>query len=288
MKKTILFIAATLTLHSAIAQTQEKSVEIDGRQITVKEENGRLKVRVYEEEEEKQLIFEGHYIGGKSYERRERAIYIPIPFRRWAFNPHWDGFSVGFAGLADEERENINDVEGAQLLSDLSLEYNLNLLEKHYRLGPTSNWAVVTGLGLRWSRYRADKKFYFLEKDNYTSLQPSPADKDVRASRLNITSLTIPLLMEWQNRHRLFFSLGIEGVVKTMSSSKLTWRDKRGKEHTDVMDKGMNLRPVSMDFLAQAGFCNIGAYARYSPLSLFESGRGVPAYPVALGLMLHF
>lgn len=36
------------------------------------------------------------------------------------------------------------------------------------------------------------------------------------------------------------------------------------------MDRGMNLRPVTMDFLFQAGVGCIGFYAKYSPFGLFE------------------
>ena len=36
------------------------------------------------------------------------------------------------------------------------------------------------------------------------------------------------------------------------------------------MDSGMNIRPVTMDFLFQAGWDWIGLYAKYSPIDLFE------------------
>ena len=40
------------------------------------------------------------------------------------------------------------------------------------------------------------------------------------------------------------------------------------------MDSGMNIRPVTMDFLFQAGWDWIGLYAKYSPIDLFENGKG--------------
>jgi hypothetical protein len=43
-----------------------------------------------------------------------------------------------------------------------------------------------------------------------------------------------------------------------------------------------------MEFMVQAGFDNFGVYARYSPMGLFESGKGPKVHPVALGLQLHF
>lgn len=52
------------------------------------------------------------------------------------------------------------------------------------------------------------------------------------------------------------------------------------------MDRGMNLRPVTMDFLFQAGVGCIGFYAKYSPFGLFEKDKGPKVHPVSHGLQL--
>jgi hypothetical protein len=198
MKTTGLFIMAGLLLCAAKALPQDTTLLVNDRRIEMYEEGSRLKVKVYEDNEERPLIFEGHYRDGNIYERRERSIHIHLPFRRKSFEPHWAGFGVGFANFADESMEHINDVSGVSLQGGSSLEYNLNLIEKPFRLGKHSNWAVVTGAGLRWSRYRVDGEFYFKEENKFTGLHPIPEEMDHLVSKLNITSLTIPLLLEWQ------------------------------------------------------------------------------------------
>ena len=66
------------------------------------------------------------------------------------------------------------------------------------------------------------------------------------ASKLNITSLTIPVLLEWQSpKHRrkaprFFISGGVVGVVKTISSSKIVYHDADGEKRKKKMDRGMN------------------------------------------------
>jgi hypothetical protein len=112
----------------------------------------------------------------------------------------------------------------------------------------------------------------------------------LKASKLNITSLTIPLLLEWQPKKRsseFFLSAGVVGVIKTCSSSKIVYNDASGKKHKEKMDSGMNIRPVTMDFLFQAGWDWIGLYAKYSPIDLFENGKGPKVHPVSIGLQLH-
>jgi hypothetical protein len=298
MKNTGLIIILGLLLTTAEALSQDTTLIVNDKRIELSDKGDRIKVKVYEQTEkdgivEDEMIFEGHYKDGKSYENRKhiRSINIPIPTWNKDFDAHWAGVGMGFANFADKGMHHFNDIDGISLRSGSSLEYNLNFWEESFLLSSRAGWAVVTGAGLRWSRYRIDGNRYFMEADGLTSLHPLLEDLNYTASKLNITSLTIPLLLEWQNRRKgsanVFISAGIEGIVKTISSSKVSYKDGRGKKQTDKMDSGMNLRPVTMDLLVQAGFDWLGIYARYSPLGLFESGKGPVIYPVSIGLILH-
>jgi len=282
--------AATETMPS------DTTIILDKKRIEVNDSGERMKVRVYEIDEknekiEDELVFEGHYKDGKSIERRKHSINITLPTWKRGFDPHWGGFGIGFANVSDESL-NINDIDGVSLRSGNSLEYNLNVLDKAFPFSKNSNFAVVTGLGMRWSRYRLNTNHHFMEIDGITSLQPASEGITYKSSKLNITSLTIPLLIEWQNRKKnsaeFFFSAGVVGVIKTISSSKVVYRDASGDKHKKKMDGGMNLRPVTMDFLLQAGYDWIGIYAKYSPIEMFESGKGPKLHPVSIGLQLHW
>lgn len=183
-------------------------------------------------------------------------------------------------------------MDGVSLRSGNSLEYNLNFMEFSFPFS-RHRWAVVTGAGMRWSRYRLDMNAHFQEVDGVTQLVPAPEGIVYNASKLNITSLTIPVLLEWQSpKHRrksprFFVSGGVVGVIKTISSSKIVYHDADGEKRKKKMDRGMNLRPVTMDFLFQAGVGCIGFYAKYSPFGLFEKDKGPKVHPVSLGLQLH-
>ena len=74
-------------------------------------------------------------------------------------------------------------------------------------------------------------------------------------------------------------------MVKVRSSSKVKYTDEGGKAHTEKIDAGMNIRPITMDFLLQAGLCRVGVYVKYSAFSLFEHDKGPNVHPVSLGLM---
>lgn len=294
MKRFLLIVAACLPLMGLMAaevnpMPADTVIRLDKKRIEVKDNGDRMKVRVYEtdsegDEVDDELVFEGHYRDGQSYERRKhiRTINIPVPTWDRDFSAHWAGFGMGFNSFTGDD---------LPLRKGNSLEYNVNFMEFSLPFS-RYNWAVVTGAGIRWNRYRLDTDAYLMEVDGVTQLVPVSEDMNFKKSKLNTTSITIPVLLEWQTRKvrhrpRFFISGGVVGVVKTMSSSKVTYLNDRGKSKTEKMDGGMNLRPVSMDLLFQAGVGCMGVYFKYSPIESFESGKGPKVNPISFGLYLH-
>lgn len=294
MKRFLLIVAACLPLMGLMAagvnpMPADTVIRLDKKRIEVKDNGDRMKVRVYEtdsegDEVDDELVFEGHYRDGQSYERRKhiRTINIPVPTWDRDFSAHWAGFGMGFNSFTGDD---------LPLRKGNSLEYNVNFMEFSLPFS-RYNWAVVTGAGIRWNRYRLDTDAYLMEVDGVTQLVPVSEDMNFKKSKLNTTSITIPVLLEWQTRKvrhrpRFFISGGVVGVVKTMSSSKVTYLNDRGKSKTEKMDGGMNLRPVSMDLLFQAGVGCMGVYFKYSPIESFESGKGPKVNPISFGLHLH-
>lgn len=294
MKRILLIVAACLPLMGLMAaevnpMAADTVIRLDKKRIEVKDNGDRMKVRVYEtdsegDEVDDELVFEGHYRDGQSYERRKhiRTINIPVPTWDRDFSAHWAGFGMGFNSFTGDD---------LPLRKGNSLEFNVNFMEFSLPFS-RYNWAIVTGAGIRWNRYRLDTDAYLMEVDGITQLVPVSEDMNFKKSKLNTTSITIPVLLEWQTRKvrhrpRFFISGGVVGVVKTMSSSKVTYLNDRGKSKTEKMDGGMNLRPVSMDLLFQAGVGCMGVYFKYSPIESFESGKGPKVNPISFGLHLH-
>lgn len=294
MKRLLLILAACLPVMSLLAADVEPMpadtvITLEKKRIEIKDNGDRMKVRVYELSEEgdsidDEMVFEGHYLDGRSYERRShiRTLNIPVPTWDKDFSAHWAGFGMGFNSFEGDD---------ISLRKGKSLEYNFNFMEFSLPFS-RYNWAVVTGAGIRWNRYRIDENACFQEVDGITQLVPAPEDVIYKKSKLNITSLTIPVLLEWQTKkkkHRpsFFISGGVVGVIKTTSSSKVVYDDERGKSRKQKVDGGMNLRPVTMDVLLQAGVGCVGVYFKYSPIEMFESNKGPALNPISFGLQLH-
>jgi uncharacterized protein YlzI (FlbEa/FlbD family) len=274
----------------------DTTLYVEGKKIVVKDSDDRLKVRVYDISSddglyEDELVFEGHYKDGRSYEKRKysKAITIPLPTWNHDFDPHWAGIGLGFANVADESFH-VNDIDGVFLRSEKSWELNINFFEKDFRLSHRYGWGLVTGMGIRWDRYRLDGDLHFQRVDGQTVLFPAPSGLKYTKSRMGITSLTVPLLLEWQHGRRwdsdFFISVGVVGVIKTASSSRIKYRDENGGKGKNKVDEGLYLRPVSMDLLFQMGYDWIGVYLKYSPFEMFENNKGPAIHPVSLGIHL--
>ena len=300
MKRKILFAAFALSaicnLVNANILSDDSTTIIDtGNKRIILTENvnkQRLEVDVYElqdgnEADAFEKVFTGHYRDGKVREQRNSLLSIdipsPLPKRNITYvNPHYSGFGIGYAGFADK-----GDFDEIPFRTGGSPEIYINFLENALSLSRHYKWALVTGMGIRWTGYHLKGNHYYEEIDNYTSLHVS--DFKLNRSRLGITTLNTPLLLEWQSRNnKIFLSAGAVCSFKIASSSRIFYKDERGKMRKEYIDRGMTLRPVTMDILAQIGSRNFGVFSRYSPISIIEKNKGPELYPLTFGAMVYF
>ena len=98
-------------------------------------------------------------------------------------------------------------------------------------------------------------------------------------------------MLEWQPGgldDDFFVSVGIICAVKTYSVSKIKFKNESGDMIKRVEDKGLNVSPLSLDYYAQIGYGSFNVFAKYSPFSIFESGKGPDVRAISLGLLLNF
>ena len=304
MKRKLFFTAFTAFMACIIIKAQivndesTKVIDSGNKRIVITDitEKQRVDVEVFElkdgnEPEPYEKIFEGHYRDGKSSEQRKylMSIDIPSPIAKREFkhqrtyrHPHHDmSFGIGFAGFADK-----GDIDDIPFRTGSSPEISLMGYQKALSLSRNGQWGLVTGLGIRWVRYHLKGNHYFKEIDDDTQLVTAPEEWKFRKSKLGITTLNIPLLLEWKSR-TMYLSAGPVCSFKTASSSRIFYTDARGKKQREKVDTGMTLRPVTVDILVQAGIRNFGLYSRYSPVSIFEKNKGPELYPLTFGFMLY-
>jgi len=176
------------------------------------------------------------------------------------------------------------------LKSGSSSEFFVNLIEKILPIYK-NKLGITTGLGFNWRTYSLDYNTHFVNNNGLTDVNDAPVGVKYEYSKLKTAYITLPVLLEWQpgGLHDNFFvSAGIICGVKTYSVSKIKFKNESGDMIKRVEDKGLNVSPLSLDYYAQIGYGSFNVFAKYSPFSIFESGKGPDVRAVSLGLVLDF
>jgi len=303
----IAFIALSFTVSGANASEQvptDTTFHFNKKIIKIEDSTNQVKVKVFEMSAKDtvpyQQIFEGIYSDGKSSEKYTviEEIGLKLPFltnkikkqhKDFYMKPHWSGFGFGYANITNSALK-MTTVDHVSLRPDKSDEWTLNLEEKIipiYR----NNIGITTGLGLDWRNYYLDYNTYLADIDGKTNVYDAPDNVHYKSSRLKLVHITLPLLLEWQpsfgQNHHFFVSGGLIGGIKIFSSYKMQYVDIDGNTVTNTA-RGLNTTPLSLDYFGQIGYKSISVYAKYSPFSLFDSGKGPNIRSVSLGLMVHF
>jgi len=300
----LVFVVGILPLKAANKAQNDTIIHFNKKIIHLEESVGQMKVKVFDNDSTPHKpVYEGIFSDGKSYEKWTviEEIGLQLPFinkkstahsrkHKYTMEPHWAGIGWGFANISDQNY-NLNNINDVSLKSESSNEFFVNLFEKILPLC-RNNFGLTTGLGFDWHNYYMDYNVHLLEVNGITNIYPAPAGIEYQYSRLRTFHITVPLMLEWQptfgKNHRFFISAGAVAGVNTFTSYKVEYKDANGHMDSDVESKGLNVAPLSLDFIGQIGYHNFSIYAKYSPFSIFQSQKGPNVRAVSLGAMLNF
>ena len=306
MKKIILFMMAlfvAFSISEAAEQNQnDTTFHFNKKIIHVQDSIGQVKVKVFEATNKDSIpykvVYEGQFAEEKTFEKWTvvEEIGLQIPFlgksnerHQGKMEPHWAGIGWGFANISNASFK-INNIDGVSLKSGSSSEFFVNLIEKILPIYK-NKLGITTGLGFNWRTYSLDYNTHFVNNNGLTDVNDAPVGVKYEYSKLKTAYITLPVLLEWQpgGLHDNFFvSAGIICGVKTYSVSKIKFKNESGDMIKRVEDKGLNVSPLSLDYYAQIGYGSFNVFAKYSPFSIFESGKGPDVRAVSLGLVLDF
>jgi len=306
MKKIILFMMALFVAFSiseaAELNQNDTTFHFNKKIIHVQDSIGQVKVKVFEATNKDSIpykvVYEGQFAEEKTFEKWTvvEEIGLQIPFlgksnerHLGKMEPHWAGIGWGFANISNPSFK-INNIDGVSLKSGSSSEFFVNLIEKILPIYK-NKLGITTGLGFNWRTYSMDYNTHFVNNNGLTNVYDAPVGVKYEYSKLKTAHITLPVLLEWQPGgldDDFFVSVGIICGVKTYSVSKIKFKNESGDMIKRVEDKGLNVSPLSLDYYAQIGYGSFNVFAKYSPFSIFESGKGPDVRAVSLGLVLDF
>lgn len=277
---TIQFNNKIIEIRDSVDQVNVKVLKLDGNDTTAFK-----------------TVFEGLYSDNQSYERWSvvEELGIQIPFvtnkkkttkHRYDMKAHVAGFGWGFISMTDGV--NINNVSGVQLDMNRSYEFNYNLIE-HITPIFFRYLGISSGLGFSWRNYYLDNNTYLREDNDMVTIATGASTSKYKYSRLNNWYLTVPVMLELQlfksSKYKPYIAAGVVGDVRLATSYKTKYVNAAGSTIHSTQ-RGMNVLPLSMDYVAQAGMGKVSIYVKYSPLSIFEKGKGPDVQHGSIGFII--
>jgi len=209
------------------------------------------------------------------------------------FRPHFAGIEVGLNNYVTSDFSMTLPPEHRymDLNTGKSWNWNINIIDYGFGLG-TDKVGIVSGLGFEFINYNFDGQ-NSIRKDPVTGeiveYVPSYAG-NITKSKMNITYLTAPLLLEFQipaPSKRIHISVGVVGGLKLWSNTKMKYTIS-GEKSKEKAKGDYNLSPLRWGFTARVGYRALGFYATYYMTPLFKTDLGPELYPFNIGLAFAF
>ncbi|MEX0983144.1 MAG: outer membrane beta-barrel protein [Bacteroidales bacterium] len=201
------------------------------------------------------------------------------------FKPHYGGFEIGLNNFLDPDHS-LHTGDFMDLNTAKSWNYNLNFLEYGIGLG-TSYAGLVTGMGFEWSNYIFDGNNSIEKEINGNIISRPEPYNGITKSKLSMTYLNVPLLLEFQipaGNKRIHVSGGITGGVKLASKTKIKYQD--GGRQKEVRKDDFSLSPFRYGATVRVGYRAINLFANYYFSPLFGETAEPELYPFSVGLNL--
>lgn len=297
MKKT-LSIALFLTLGlSGMAQETNKPqpassdtvIYAKGRKFVINEADKKLNVKVYGKTAKgdtisDDMVYEATYNDEQTTERR---FEFSIPFYKKKqyhyFESHAAGFYMGFCEMNDNF--GLGNSDKVNLTLSHSWELGLNLISGKIKLTNDGHWGITSALGWGYRAFRLDGNYAFREKDGTTIIDAGSTGNEYAVSKLRYYFWRLPISLEWQTKigSRLFIAGGLEPEWRFAIKS-------RGRLNGDkaTFDRNLNVYPIGLNTLFQAGYGDVGCYLRCSIDKMFKNNHGPKIFPCSFGMMLYF
>jgi len=206
--------------------------------------------------------------------------------RKKKFKPHFAGFEVGLNNYLNAKHK-MSLPQGSEFMdlnTGRSWNFNLNILEYGIGFG-SDKIGAVTGLGFEWINYVFDADNSITKNEQNVIISYTPqGEGSVVKSKLNMTYLTVPLLLELQipaGKKRIHLSGGLIGGVKVASNTRIKYADPKAKEK---IKDDLNLAPLRYGATVRIGYRAINLFANYYLSPLFTGASDPELYPLSVGL----
>ncbi|MBN2775208.1 MAG: outer membrane beta-barrel protein [Prolixibacteraceae bacterium] len=199
------------------------------------------------------------------------------------FNAHWAGIEWGMNTFQNTDYSMYNGFEFMDLNIAKSITVNLNFAEWTFR-NNANNFALVTGAGFSFMDFAFDNPDLTIVKENGLIEPFYHGLANPKKSKLNVTYLTVPLMLELKTPFhlistRVYIAGGVIGGLHLGSHTKYKNKHDKFKDQSTF-----NVNQFKYDLTARIGFGDFWIFANYSMVPLFETNKGPELYPLTIGV----
>jgi hypothetical protein len=203
---------------------------------------------------------------------------------------NWGGFQIGVNTL-------MNSKGGASFNNDFleidpaqSFNFSFNLMEKRIPFG-TPHVGLVTGIGFTHSRYGfKNNNLLRANSDSTWAVQDSVISYN--KNQLRSWYFNVPLMLQFNTskkwKKNVYLSAGVIGGVRLGKGKLLRKYDLFGGQQKDKIKGSYNLNSFQLNATARVGYRNIGLFANYNLLPMFEADKSEQAFPLTAGITFGF
>ncbi len=204
------------------------------------------------------------------------------------FEAHWAGIEFGPTMLLNGSmKSSFPNDKHWENDPGKSFSWNLNFAEYKFKI--YKNYiGLTTGLGLNWTQIGL-KNNILNDSDSLWVFKDTI--NDYKKNKLRAVYLTVPLMLEFctnaKSDRGFYLAAGVIGGVRLGSSTKQVIEEDKTKIRTKT--KGVyGLNAFKLDAAVKLGYKDIGIFANYSLLPLFDTDKTVGVYPLTFGLTVNF
>jgi hypothetical protein len=203
---------------------------------------------------------------------------------------NWGGFNFGVNTLRNVKGSNTFNSEFLEIDPAQSFNFSFNLLEKRIPFG-TPHVGLVTGIGFTHSRFGL-KNNNLLRSNADSTWAVRDTTISYHKNQLRAWYFNVPLMLQFNtsknSNKNICFSAGVIGGLRMGKGKLLQKYDLFGGQQKDKIKGSYNLNPFQLNATARLGYKNVGVFANYNLLPLFEADKSEQAFQFTAGLTLDF
>jgi len=205
--------------------------------------------------------------------------------KKWTghFNAHWAGIEWGVNIFQDVDYSMYGGYEFMELHHGKSITFNLNLMEWAFR-NDANNFALVTGAGFSFMDFAFDNPISIEVIDGRIEPFDLPDPGGVKKTKLNVSYLTVPLMLELKtpfrlNHTRVYLAGGVIGGLHLGSHTKYKYKRDKYKDKSNF-----KVNQLKYDITGRLGIGDFCIFANYSMTPLFRNNKGPELHPLTIGV----